>query len=131
MIKLFGASQILKHDETICVYRTGSTWYVDGKPMKDDFIRFEIIGNVQPLNGRQLQMVPEHDRFKEQYWIYANNGQSVKNVGLDIEVERPLLRINDRVLRLNSNFQVQEVENWGTYLRARIMKIDIGVNATP
>jgi len=130
LIKLFGPSQILKHDETIQVIRTGSTIYRDGKPQKYDDIQFKLIGNVQPMNARDLLMVPEHDRFREQYWIYLNNRQFPVNMGLNIESITSLM-LNDRILRLNVNYQVQSLEDWGSYVKARIMRIDIGPNRTP
>jgi hypothetical protein len=130
VIKLFGPSQILRKDETLDVYREGPTTYADGKPVKHAQIRFQVVANVQPVNGRDLLLVPEHDRFKEQLWLYLDNKQFVVDEGL--EVQGPSrLKVNDRVARLSENYQVQSVENWGTYSRARAMRIDVGPERTP
>lgn len=115
MIKLQGRSQILQKDEKLAVIREGCVKYIDGKPVKSDISNFTIVGNVQPMNGRDLLLVPEGDRFKEQYWLYTTNP----------------IQINDRILRCGVNFQTQSVEAWGTYAKARIMRVDVGPNATP
>lgn len=124
--RLQGPSQIIEKDETLKVRRQGSSVpknvsYVDGKPVKRTEFDFEITCNVQPLNGRDLLILPEADRFKEQYWVFMN------------QQEKPLL-VNDIVVRFQEgqlvNFQVQSAENWGSYTRARIMRIDVGPNAT-
>ncbi len=116
MIKLAGESQIITGDEVLCVTRTVFQGYVDGKPTYAEPKVFKIKGNVQPLNGRELLIVPEADRFKEQYWIFTEAG---------------LLVSKDRVVRCDVNFEVQDVESWGSYSRCRIMRIDVGPAATP
>lgn len=127
MIKLQAPSQIITHDEELKVFRNAKTIYVDGKPLPPPQEGFCITCNIQPLNGRQLLLVPEADRYKEQYWVYMNN------------LAQPL-EINDRVTRcgldynncpIDVNFQVQEVQHWGSYTKARIMRIDTGRSATP
>lgn len=135
MIKLFGPSQILKRDEEITIIRQGTdvpenVSVVDGKPVKRTFTRFSITGNVQPLNGRDLLLIPEWDRFKEQYWVYFNNVVLCDQAFIRAKDES-LLRVNDQVVRLGVNFQVQELEDWGSYARARIMRIDVGPQETP
>jgi len=130
MIKLFGSSQILKKDETLVVSRKGAVVYKDGKPLNFNIHKFEIKANVQPLNGRQLEMVPEHDRFKEQYWLFLNNANFKTQNGLEYGGPMTLLP-NDVVLRPDANynqikFQVQDVEQWGSYVKCRIVRIDVG-----
>lgn len=120
---LSGQSTILTGDETLPVWREGvevpeNVVYVDGKPIKRNGFSFEITCNVQPLAGRDLLIVPELDRFKEQWIVFMNQEQ------------RPLL-VNDRVIRNGINYQVQTTENWGSYTKARIMRIDTGPNQTP
>lgn len=125
--KLSGPSQIITHDETLQIERQGTkvptdVVYVDGKPVKHHTICFQITCNVQPLNGRDLLNVPEADRFKEQYWVYMNQRQ------------RPL-ETEDIVIRVQGgkkiNFVVQSAENWGSFSRCMITRIDTGPNATP
>jgi hypothetical protein len=113
MIGLQGPSQIINYDETIPVVRYGETIYLEGKPIQRKLKDFFITCNVQPVDGRDLLLVPEGDRFKEQYWLYTNNLQVP-------------LRDNDRIVRNGINFQTQNVENWGSYQKCRIMRIDVG-----
>lgn len=130
MIKLFGQSQILKKDEFISVRREGVVTYVDGKPQKWEIGNFTVRGNVQPMAGRDLLMVPEHDRFKEQYWLFIDNAEFFVKAGFDVE-SKPVLKVNDIVIRLGVNYQIQQVQDWGSYVRCHMMRIDIGPYATP
>jgi hypothetical protein len=115
VIKLQAPSQIIMKDEILHVTRETIIGFTDGKPIKRAAEMLDIKGNVQPLNGRDLLLVPEGDRFKEQYWVYTADK----------------IFDNDRVTRRNVNFQVREVEAWGSFNRARIMRIDVGEHATP
>lgn len=110
MRALQGQSQIINQDEVLQVLREGCVKFVDGKPLKSKLREFEIRCNIQPLNGRDLLLVPEGDRYKEQYWIWT-----------PVEV-----MVNDRVVRNEISFQIQSVETWGSYAKARIMRIDVG-----
>lgn len=118
MIQLQDRSQILDNDETLQLVRV-KTEYIDGKPYQQEVANFTFRCNIQPLNGRDLLIVPEGDRFKEQYWLYipANSHGVLHNT--------------DRVVRCGINYEVQESEAWGSYSRARIMRIDVGPEATP
>lgn len=131
MIKLFGKSQIIKGDEVLPFFRKGSVTYKDGKPVNGEPIEFAVRGNIQPMSSRDLLMVPEHDRYKEQYWLYIDNTQFAVRAGLDVEANPSVVITNDILTRLRVNYQVQSVENWGSYSRARIMRLDVGPNATP
>jgi hypothetical protein len=132
MIKLQGKSQIITHDETFKVTREGQVIIVDGKPVKKNLLTLKVKGNIQPVNGRDLLLVPEGDRFKEQYWIYYNNSSIIIDEGLEIETNPTSIIVNDRLSRLGGEYQVQSVENWGSFSRARIMRIDVGpYAATP
>ena len=117
MIPLQGPSQIITGDETLIVINEGRVVYQDGKPVKADVTQFNLTCNVQPLDGRQLLLVPEGDRLKEQYWVFTN------------EVDNPV-RDNQRVLRQGIQFQIQESEQWGSYQAFRMMRIDTGPNAS-
>lgn len=122
MIELQGKSKIISEDECLTIYRVGQVTEVDGVPVQGEITNFQLHCNVQPMGGRDLLIVPELDRFKEQYWLFTN------------EIAKPLI-VNDRVVRNSLNYQVQTVETWGSppngYQRARIMKIDVGPNANP
>lgn len=121
MIQLFGPSRIISTDEVLTVFRESAVDLIDGKPVKLGLSEFKVKANVQPLNGRDLLLVPEGDRFKDQFWVYTN------------EQIKPL-KVNDRITRGDFNFQVQSLETWGRapygYQRARIMRIDVGPYAT-
>lgn len=120
MIKLQAKSQIINHDEKLQLVRVAprDVVYQDGKPVITNSEPECMVCNVQPVNGRDLLIVPEGDRFKEQYWVFTNPQTAIV--------------VNDTVIRKDPNtqsdvkFQVQSVENWGSYSRARIMRIDTG-----
>lgn len=133
-IKLFGQSQILKQDENLVIYREGTNIpenvvYVDGKPIKRNTITFSIIANVQPLGSKDLLLVPEGDRYREQFWLYAENQKIITDEGIEITTE-PLIRDQDQIIRQGIYFQAQGIENWGSYVRARIMRVDVGPKAS-
>lgn len=130
MIKLFGSSQILNHDEQLQVWRVASVEYSDGKPVQRQLKPFIVTGNVQPISGRELELVPEHDRYSENFWVYLNNTKFTVDMGLDIQGPSPIV-VNDRISRQGANYQVQESQNWGSYTRLRIVRIDVGPNRTP
>lgn len=113
MIHLQGPVHIITHDETLDVVREGEVIYVGGKPIKRKILDFQITCNVQPVEGKDLLLVPEGDRFKEQYWVFTNN-------------EEQLLRDNDRIVRKGVNFQTQNVQTWGSFQECRMMRIDVG-----
>jgi hypothetical protein len=130
VIKLFSYSQILNKDETLSLTRKQAVNYVDGKPTYGPPLELFVIANVQPVAGRDLLLVPEHDRFSEQYWLYFRNPNWVRNKGIEYTSQSYIL-VNDIIHRLGKNFQVQTVENWGSYCRARMQILDVGPNATP
>lgn len=115
MIPLFAQSQIMIRDEELKFYRVTSTTYTDGLPVHNKELTFSMFCNVQPMNARDLLLVPEGDRHREQYTIFTENRN-----------QEPRLQANDRVVRLGKNFQIQSVEAWGSYVKARIMLDDVG-----
>ena len=117
MIPLQGKSRIINYDETLRAVRDTGVTFVNGKPIKNAEIVFEFKGNVQPMGGHELILVPEGDRFKEQYWIWT-------------AAPTPL-QISDTVVRCNINYEVQTIQTWGSYSQVRIMRLDVGPNATP
>lgn len=115
MIELQEKSYIINYDEVVHFERDcRNPLPVDGKFVSGTPIRFHKNGNVQPLQQRDLLLLPEGDRHKEQLYVWVQ----------DHDNERIL--INDRVVRLGACYQVQSTDNWGDYTRARIMRIDIG-----
>lgn len=134
-IKLFGTSQIMKGDETLPVLRQGTNIpgnvvYVDGKPVKRNGIAFCVVANVQPLAGRDLLLVPELDRYKEQWNLFILNEKYFTDETLEVQSESRLKEL-DQINRLGVNYVIQNVMNWGSYTLARMMRIDTGPNKTP
>lgn len=105
----------MNRDEELQVFHH-ETIYVDGSPVQRPSKARFIKANVQPLNGRELLLVPEGDRFKEQYWVYTQDLCSMTT---------------DRVARQGVNFEIQSIDKWGSFFRMRIMRIDVGPEATP
>lgn len=112
---LQGKSQLIQNDEQLCVTRWPATQYKDGKPVNlSPPLKFMICGNVQPLSGKDLLIVPEGNRDKEQYWIFT----------------QARLELADKITRNGVNFEVQTSEGWGSFYQARIMRIDVGPDTT-
>lgn len=114
---LLGKTQLINCDgEPVTVARNQAcAVYVDGKLTTPPEFTFTATGSVQPLGGRDLLLVPEGDRYKEQLWFFTASK----------------LKMKDRVTRCGINYQVQAVEDWTAYVRARLMRIDLGPFATP
>lgn len=103
--------------ENLLVQRACEVIWRDGKPVEVQVKPYRIIGNVQPMNSKDLLLVPEANRTKEQLWIYTEQNEKTP-------------KLNDNIKRGDGNFQVQSVENWGTYSKLRLMRIDVGNQAT-
>lgn len=117
MIGLQGQqSRIMTKDELVPVTRETKA-RVDGKYVVVASRSFDILANVQPVEGRELLLVPEADRFRENIWVFSQDPQ-------------PLL-VNDRLTRNGVNYQVQDVAEWGAHRECRATRIDVGPNATP
>lgn len=115
MIGLQGKSRIMNFDEVIRVERDVKPFYEDGRLQKVEPLKLEFQGNLQPLGGRDLLIVPEGDRHREQYWLFT-----------EFKV-----MVNDRMVRNEVNFQAQSVEDWGSYTKTRMMRVDVGPKSTP
>lgn len=117
MIRLFGKSRIINKDETLKVVREGRVVFKEGLPYRpDDEISAMIRCNVQPFGGKDLLIVPEADRLKEWFWLWTENTKDWK------------MQVNDRVIRNDIQYQVQSVEDWGTFTQNKIVRIDVGPN---
>lgn len=112
MTLLQGQSQLISDSPRLSVMRPSCTQYIDGKPVQSPDHAFTVSANVQPLNGRDLLLVPEGDRHKEQYWAWVQLPET--------------LRVQDRVFYRDANYQVQQVEAWGSYFKGRMVRIDVG-----
>lgn len=114
MWKLSGRSRIMDRDEVLPVLREGEVVYKDGKPHKRAPLRFDAPANVQPLTGKQLFVVPEGDRLKEQFMVYAPMWPDI-----------PKIHTADKVLRNGGLFIVHEAKDWGSYVEARMVRQDV------
>ena len=125
MIPLFGDVALMECDETLWVMREGGPDgtdipIVDGKPVKRSPWWYSIACNVQPVSGKELLLMPEGDRFRDQFNAYqqADPGES-----------REVLRVNDKVCRAGKFWVVQQVTHWGSYVIGRFVRIDVGPDA--
>lgn len=115
--KLQDRSRIMRFDETLLRLEFAETAYVDGKLTATPISQIPFKANVQPLNGRQLLLVPEHQRFKEQYWCFVP--------------DKTFEKTGEIIIRNTMKFQVQEIEYWGSYQRVRITRVDVGEETRP
>jgi hypothetical protein len=118
MIKLQSRSRIISHDEILQVFRENKVVYVNGKPVNDNQyeLLFEITCNVQPMTGIELLIVPEGDRHRERFWVYAEQSE---------KLETPI-QVNDRIVRNEINYQVQSIEPWGSFSKIQMVRDDVG-----
>lgn len=112
MYKMKGKSSIITRDESLTIFRETNPAYEDGVAVNQPSTQLSVKCNVQPLSGRELQLVPEGDRFREQYWVWA--------------YPETAIRTGDRIERKGKKFEVQSAESWGSYVRARMALIDAG-----
>ena len=100
---------------TFRVDRATAVSFEDGKAETTSGETFYVPANVQPVSGRELAILPEGDRVKEQIWFYTAAS----------------IFLNDVVTAKGARFQVQVVEAWPGYVRARCARIDAGDHAAP
>lgn len=103
--------------ETLIVKRAANVRWIEGKPVETNIEPYEMIGNVQPFSPKDLLLVPEAQRTKEMLWIFTEQNTKIP-------------QNNDHVIRNGIYFQVQGVENWGTYSRIRVVREDVGAQAS-
>jgi hypothetical protein len=106
----------MNFSDTIRVVNIGRTIQRNGKPVHLDITYYEVTCSVQPFGGLEVLLVPEGDRQKDMYWVY-----------LQEDSNRPIV-VNQTVIYNSLNFQVQKVEQWGSYQRIKIVRLDVGPN---
>ena len=138
MWPLFGVSSIMACDEVLPFLREGTAppgddvVYVGGKPVKRDPTTMILRATVQPVDGRDLMLVPEGDRFTENLWVYVDKGCAPilpphePNPDDQGACLAPFPQDDDKVLRNGKVYQVQECQDWGSYVRARVTLVDVG-----
>lgn len=110
----------------VTVLREGAPNYVDGKPVKRNPLHFFAKGLLVPLSGQELLLVPEGDRKMEQYWLFQDPEQSVDDKGVQRRIP---LHNEDKFKLEDETYIVQNRKNWGSYVQARAMRVDIGPDA--
>lgn len=70
---------------------------------------FKDKASIQPLTGKDLLRLEEGDRRRQHVWIYT----------------RAELRVGDVVTRKKEKFEVQTVEDWGPFRKARAVLEDV------
>lgn len=117
-----GPVRLLDEDETITIERQGTVVgtdvsYVDGVAiMAHPPEVFTLPGTLQPLDGRDLSLLPEAFRERETYNLW------VRHVS-----EAHSLKPMDIVSRESKRYQVQSTEQWGNYTKAVIVALDVGI----
>jgi len=111
MYQLKRRSRLMNNDEQLPALRPGEVVFRDGKPVKRAMRQYRIRANVQPLSSRDLMLVPEGDRTKEQFWLFSQNRDEA-------------MALNDLVLRRGKVYVVQGLEEWGGYTKGRAVRYD-------
>ena len=98
--------------EQITVSRAGQGSYVNGRFVPAAAVETAAEGNIQPLNGLELQQLPEGDRQRGVHKIYT--AYALKN--------------GDIVTRADgSRHEVQAVEDWTAFslahYKARLVRV--------
>lgn len=105
-----GISYELMQRQEISVRREFKVNWSEGLPYAMDVKTFCFRGVMFPITGKELLLVPEGDRFRQNIWVFTQGD----------------LRDNDLVTFCNNPYEVQTVEEWGSFKRARAMRMDVG-----
>lgn len=94
------------------VTRRGPGQWLDGHYEPGQLETITIDCNVQPLNGREVEQLPEGEREKEQKWVWTQTG----------------LVIGDVVCYKGEKYEVQRVEDWTifciSHYKARMTRME-------
>jgi hypothetical protein len=108
-------STIINMDETLEIVRQpdkiySGVIYVGGKPQRNvaEVRIFSCICNVQPITGRDLELLAAGDEDNDQLWVWTNQHQEA-------------LKTGDLMIRQCKTYQCQSAEDWGRYTRARFV----------
>jgi len=82
--------------------------YVDGYWSGGKEKTFEIRASVQPITGRELEMLPGGDMEKEAIKLYFNE--------ISFSGAEKCLLVGDRVEVSGKKYVVQSVQDWGSYM---------------
>lgn len=94
------------------VYRNDGYEFVKGRPQITGKTSFTIKGNIQPLTGSEILRLEEGDRTRDQFNLWTKSK----------------LMKHDIVIYESRKYQVEIVEEWQSYNKARIVRMDVVVS---
>ena len=105
--------ELLNEGEDVDVKRELPGVFRKGRHVRSNkFEEFEARGSVQPLTGKEIAQVEEGDRRRRHLWFYT--------------VAR--IKEDDIITRMDDEYEVQVVEDWGAYTKSRMVLIDVERN---
>ena len=102
--------------QTMQVFSAAKVIWVDGKPQELNATSYNMVGNFQPMGGDDLMLVPEAQRTKDNIIVFTEQNEKTP-------------KLNDHIVVDGKRYQIQNVENWGSYSKLRAMREDVGINA--
>lgn len=127
MWELDGDIELIELDETVDVVRLGTgvpedVTYIDGVAAQTHRpLRVSITATLQPVSGRDLMLLPEAFRSKESLAMWQAT-RTPAQAALRVNVQ-------DLVVRQGRAYQVQNATDWGTFIKATLVEVDLGVYA--
>ncbi|WP_223643946.1 hypothetical protein [Corallococcus sp. EGB] len=103
---------------TYQVRRPGLTTLVDGVMVAAPEASFSILASVQPLSGRERQLLPEGQRSEERLLVVTATELRAADVSASRE--------GDVLVYRGESFEVEAVERWdelGGFWKARAAKV--------
>lgn len=116
MWQLQGPVHLLDYDETLPCLRpySGPAKLQGGLPLPVSPMPFVVFCTVQPASMRELQLLPEGDRIRGALTLYQPLGDGVTSIDT-----------RDLVLREACVYQVQGCDYWGSYVQARLVRVEL------
>ncbi|RZL29670.1 MAG: hypothetical protein EOP64_00260 [Sphingomonas sp.] len=115
MWQLQGPVYLLEADESLQCLRpypaAGSLQ--DGKWQSVPPMPFAVHCTVQPASMRDLQLLPEGDRVRGALSLWQPMNMGVTSI-----------TARDLVLREGCVYQVQMADDWGSYVQARLVRVE-------
>ena len=118
MSTLKASDLISRFSEAITITRKAAGTYVSGVYIPGVTSSINAIASIQPLNGKELQALPELQHAKEVYKIYTSTELLTVNDALGTRA--------DIVSFGGKTFEVQKVEPWQydfTFFKAIITRV--------
>lgn len=96
---------------TFKILRKGEVRWVDGFPKYDKETQIEASGSIQPVTGRDVIQEAQGDRVRKQHKIYTECK----------------ICLGDTIVFDCECYEVQSVEDWGGYFKAKMVLKDVTV----